>query len=316
MSQLGDWASPHDPTGTDRKMTGVARNQSISSHPAFRWAVGAWFAALLGGGLFVMPDAVHAGLRQMIGVEGILPAGLPGKAALSGAAALIGLLLGLLVAMRVASLNALRDDDREAGDDSVWLGDEPAFEDAEPVDVELEEPRRPFNPRDYFGDPDGRGWSGDDSPADTAEVAHFESEGDDFKIEDYLPEAELGSEEPAESEPVVDAIEDSEWMPEEIEPAALDEPERVTGPSPHEPTAFGDLSLAELTARLGRAIEARRTAEVEGAADKAAEADPVIAFLRREADRAGSERDGTSGEDPQAALRGALDRLSQVSNPR
>lgn len=297
-------------------MTGVARNQSVSNHPAFRWAVGAWFAALLGGGLSVMPDAVHAGLRQTLGVEGFLPAGLPGKVALSGAAALIGLLLGLLVAMRVASLNALRDEENETDDDSVWLGDEPALEDAELVEAEIEEPRRPFNPRDYFGDEDGRGWSGEDNPADTAEVAHFESEDDGFAIEDYLPEAELGLDKSAEFEPVVDAIEDGDWMPEEGDPVAIDEPELVTDSSPQQPTALGDLSLAELTARLGRAIESRRAAEAQGDADTMGEADPVIAFLRREADRAGSERDESSGEDPQAALRGALDRLSQVSNPR
>ncbi|MFA6218720.1 MAG: hypothetical protein WC692_02965 [Erythrobacter sp.] len=307
-------------------MTSAARNRPISSHPAFRWAVGLWFAALLGGGLFVMPDAVHAGLRRSLGLEAMLPAGLPGNAALSGAAALFGLLLGLVIAMRVAALNAAQDFEGEEGatvDPDVWLSDEAAVEDAALFGVADEEPRRPFNPRDYLTDEGIEGWTGDAGAEAPVEAAPAVLEEDGFAIEDYLPEAAPVCEDPAEGEPVADHdedAEDAEWVPEEIDPVA--EPAvrdlAETASAAGEPTAFGDLTLAELTARLGHAIEARRTAGAGRAGEPGGDVDPVIAFLRREADRAVPVRNDApdSDTDPQAVLRGALDRLSQVSNPR
>ena len=41
-------------------MTAAKRTAPISSHPAFKWGVAAWFALLLGLGLFVMPPAIQS----------------------------------------------------------------------------------------------------------------------------------------------------------------------------------------------------------------------------------------------------------------
>ena len=91
-----------------------------------------------------------------------------------------------------------------------------------------------------------------------------------------------------------------------------DELESQTRPSRSE--AMGDLSLAELTGRLERALAAQRKAENEDSRPVAADTDPVIAFLRREADRTAPAAPVASEdeEDTQASLRSALDRLSQV----
>lgn len=305
-------------------MNSAARKQPVSSHPAFRWAVGAWFAALLGGGLFVMPDAVHDQLRQSIGIAALFPAGTPGKLALSGGAALLGLVLGLVIGMRVAALNDVThngyDEDEEVEPDAVWLTDEPVFDEIEPeTGVEEavdEDPRRPFNPREYIAE----------------EASEVDPNGDVIEL-DAEAEPDAGPEPyfsdsveylaPDEANQPSQILEDAiEWLPEQESAIEAAEPVFVAQPTPlptsEEKRAFGDLSLTELTARLNRAIKDREAVEAAGSAGEGEDMDPVIAFLRREADRSSTTLDeGTAAEDdPQAALRGALDRLSRISNPR
>ena len=63
----------------------------ISSHPLFKWAVGAWFALLLGLGLFVMPAAVHLSLGERLALDTVLTDPALLRTALSALAALLGL---------------------------------------------------------------------------------------------------------------------------------------------------------------------------------------------------------------------------------
>ncbi|HBQ93675.1 MAG TPA: hypothetical protein DD795_13855, partial [Erythrobacter sp.] len=104
----------------------------ISSHPLFKWAVGAWFALLLGLGLFVMPAAVHLSLGERLALDTVLTDPALLRMALSALAALLGLLLGLAIAGRIAALTdaSYGEDDpvEDAPSESepetkIWLGD-------------------------------------------------------------------------------------------------------------------------------------------------------------------------------------------------
>ncbi|WP_324828708.1 hypothetical protein [Qipengyuania zhejiangensis] len=292
----------------------------ISSHPAFRWAVGAWFAALLGGGLFVMPDSVHAAIRAAIGLEGIVPGGIAGKAGVSAAAALFGLLLGLALAMRVSALNAaIADDDPDetqllisesdeadfdaapteefAEFDTVWLADESEPETPAPLLEEEDQPRRPFNPREYLAE------GAIEAETDDDEAGHLpEIRAESDPMSDHTAggafDADLGTEASDYAVETGDA--------ENAIPAS-------SPPMPIRTEALGDLSLGELTDRLAQALQANIALAAAAPAAQDDDADPVIAFLRREADRATTRGDDEAEQtDPQSALRSALDRLSQV----
>lgn len=285
-------------------MTGMSTNQPISSHPAFRWAVGLWFAALLGAGLFVMPDTVHATIRQSLGIDGMLPGDVIGKAALAAGAGMFGLLLGLVLAGRVASLNAARNQDvEEEGHEATSWGEV----EAEPVEDIADGPRRPFSPREFFGE-------GDDLDQIEPEPGGHDK-GEEVVVEEIVvdePPIEL-----TEFEPVVEDVEIVIPPSLEVEEAAQADspPEAELEPS-DDTQALGDLPLSVLTQRLQHALDASRATADAPPSNEDGELDPVIAFLRREADRATPTSEQAGSEDAQAALRSALDRLSKVSNPR
>ena len=99
---------------------------------------------------------------------------------------------------------------------------------------------------------------------------------------------------------------------EEVE-APAEEPAPVRPAAPAVRESLADLSLDQLTSRLAAALEARKAAP--GTPRAAEEApDQVISFLRREAARAAPPA-GPGSEDPQAALRSALDKLGRVGKP-
>ena len=271
-------------------MTGTS-NRPLSSHPAFRWAVGMWFAALLGAGLFVMPDSIHTAIRQSLGIDALIPGGMAGKAIVAGGAGLLGLIVGIVLAMRVAALNAAsedHDDEAEYGEVS-WQGlGDVRGEDGPAVD---DEPRRPFSPREYFGNEEDGSEAGEVAPADA-------------------PFKEIVEEHP---------VEFAEFEPVEEAPAALVPEATIPVPEANERPddgAPGDQPLSALTARLERALAASRAAAERPAVPTEGQPDPVIAFLRREADRSTSPASPEPNEDAQAALRSALDRLSQVGRPK
>lgn len=317
-------------------MTSTSGKVPISSHPGFKYAVGLWFAALLGLGLFVMPGAIHDLLVARTGLAALAPfaeppVGLAARALLAGIAALLGLLFGLVIAQRVALANALDDEDEiyfadetapvaDPVDRPVWLGDALVDQPA----------HRVFNPREEIdeegiaGPPPAYPWPED--PEDEL----VEDEGEDalmqaWREETILPEEclpELGGEEGeiAVFEEVEEGVEPLPAPPGEsvyegpVEPqesgeieaeAAFDElvPE-------HEPTpalsprgeAFGDMSLDALTARLRHALAEAQARDAEASAPpllpaELDEPDAVIAFLRREAGRHAPGTDAASGFD-------------------
>lgn len=119
---------------------------------------------------------------------------------------------------------------------------------------------------------------------------------------------------------------DAVWDEPELEPEAdlgtTPVAEPGTGAAP-QGEAFGDMSLERLTTRLAQALAAARARDSEAETPlpppvTEEQSDPVIAFLRREAERHTPGASGATGfaDDPQAVLRSALDKLSRVSNPK
>jgi len=148
-------------------MNAATHSAPISSHPAFKWGVGAWFALLLGLGLFVMPAAVHLLMAERLGLAEMLADAGVRRLALSAVAAVLGLLIGLAIAMRVTAINEAMgdDDDVDHADDpgGVWLHDDGA-PDAPPL--RKTGPRRPFNPREDMAEEGIR--PAEDPPEETA----------------------------------------------------------------------------------------------------------------------------------------------------
>ena len=360
-------------------MTAAKRTAPISSHPAFKWGVAAWFALLLGLGLFVMPAEVHLLLADRLGLGAVLPGATAIRAVLSAGAALLGLAIGLVLAMRVAALNETRaelDDEpiaaepepeaeyAPAGDD-VWLPDagpvdeaptrrthplrvRAARSDETPAPQETQEtqesgpqvvdaPRRPFNPREdlaeegiapYEPERDSPLFEGEDideelavgflQASETVPDAAYSTDAWDIPRIDSEPEPEPAT---AEEEEIVaisfpsqaDGDDEGADFEDEYPHAEEFEEEQEQAADVPPLAALGDLSLDALTARLGSALEAAKPAPPTDSAD---EEDPVIAFLRREAEReAPAVGAGPHSSDPQAELRSALDKLSRVAKP-
>ncbi|SFO86397.1 hypothetical protein [Qipengyuania nanhaisediminis] len=241
-------------------------DSSMTQRAWFRPLVGLWFAFLLGAGtlgvLYVMAPATRDYYFARTGLAGLhpyfeAPVGMAGFAAAAAVAALVGLVLGMIIAARLAK----RDDaDLEEG----W-----ADEDAREEVVEDEPARnRVLSARDDI-DEDGI------AITETAEFVEID--------------------EPVETE--VEVLE---------EDAHIDAPQEEDAPTPAPVRAAEDLSLDQLTARLATALEAHKAAEAAPSRDE--DTEQVISFLRREAEREG----GESVQDPQAALRSALDKLGRV----
>jgi hypothetical protein len=238
---------------------------SMTQRAWFRPVVGLWFALLLGAGtlgvLYVMAPATRDYYFARAGLAGLhryfeAPVGMAGFAAVAAVAAFVGLVLGLLLASRLAKKD-------EALSAEEWAEDE-TFE---PTDEDEPVRSRLLSARD---DIDAEGIA-------ITETAEF------TEIEEPV-EAETQVAKTA----IVQAPE-----PEVVEPAA-----RVH--------AAEELSLDQLTERLAAALEAHKAAAAKPLHDE--DTEQVISFLRREAERDG----GESAQDPQAALRSALDKLGRV----
>lgn len=319
---------------------------NVSQHPLFKWAVALWFALLLGGGYFVLPDAVHANIIDKLGLTDVLPTGSLGKVLLTAAAALLGLLVGLAIASRVATLNRdmMEDSDQDIAPEIARLNyDGPS----EPETLaEEDSPRRPFNPRQDIGE-EGIGYNatlepGDDDGDALTQLWREETMGNDGRLDTpephentveteplhdgendfeeisedagaaasaYNVETELV--EPIDREDTDDEIYDEfEELPDEAEP---DLAEASTSTAHASEDALGDLSLEALTERLAQAITAAMREVETGQTAEADASDPVVTFLHRKEDRAGLEHSEPGEEDdPQTVLKSALDRLSKV----
>lgn len=281
-------------------MTDATRTAPVSKHPAFKWGVGLWFALLMGLGLFVMPESIHQALAERLSLDGVLSAG-SSRIVLSVMAALLGLLIGVVLAMRVAAINdAVHDDDEEDDVDPAWLREE---EEPLPVAATEDAPRRPFNPREDMHEEGIATFQ-----ADEAEVAAPD------EPTDYL--SEVGAS-PSE---VVEPIDDEARGSRDHESdggQSVGDTEEICFDTPHPAPpvmaeAVGDLSLDALTARLERALEACKAGPATARQDE--NTDPVIAFLRREAENETPLRprhDETG--DPEAELRSALEKLNRAT---
>ena len=254
----------------------------------------------MGLGLFVMPESIHQALAERLSLDGVLSAG-SSRIVLSVMAALLGLLIGVVLAMRVAAINdAVHDDDEEDDVDPAWLREE---EEPLPVAATEDAPRRPFNPREDMHEEGIETFQ-----ADEAEVA-APDEPTDYS-------SEVGAS-PSE---VVEPIDDEARGSRDHESdggQSVGDTEEICFDTPHPAPpvmaeAVGDLSLDALTARLERALEACKAGPVAARQDE--NTDPVIAFLRREAENETPlrPRQDETG-DPEAELRSALEKLNRAT---
>jgi len=104
---------------------------------AFRLAVIAWFAALLGGGLYVMPSGIHQRIAEAVGMGDLIHS--RQRLIITLVAALVGALVGFFIAGRRGPAgNLIYDDDSDFDAGAVVPEDE----------VEVPQRRRVFNPRE------------------------------------------------------------------------------------------------------------------------------------------------------------------------
>ncbi len=266
----------------------------LTRRPVFRWAVGVYFAVLLGGGTFVLPAPIHSRANALLGLDSVVADAFFAKLLLAAVAALLGLLIGLLIGGRItASARSTAVNENEAAD--------------------LEPPALT-----YLGDSVDEAEDGDMLDRDATEAAEEAQavDGESTRHRLFNPREHLAGEEvdpapPSSPEPV-DA--DFHEISEDTAPDMGHEQDWPEGDSRTE--LPGDLSLAQLTARLEAALAAHQAAQSADISTEtpADERDPVVAFLRREAERPEAEgKDRISPKSAQASLRSALDRLSQVS---
>ena len=223
----------------------------------FKPIVGAWFALLLGGGLWLMPPHVHALIADAMQLSALHPMFAPpvsagGVAVIALIAGLFGFFLGIAVAGRVAAVSAPRAfaPGFEMHGESVW--------DDEREEAAFEEPRRRrvFSARKDIGEegiaisaPTGDGdgdyeheYSIEDippaSPEEDFEAVYAEL-GADYVASQYEPEEVVSVEEPAveevfqDEEPVGEPafVEEAEFEEvEEVEAAPEPTPEPVRAP--------------------------------------------------------------------------------------
>ncbi len=312
-------------------MTSDTRTTPISGHPAFKWGVALWFALLLGLGLFVMPASVHASLADRLGLDGLLPAGAPSRAFLAGAAALLGVLAGLLIASRIAvpgdaDADPDADADAEGWDESAMEGLEPA--EGSNGDVGQDHasepnhaPRRPFNPREDIGEegidpsrePEGDRSEPAGAEADASaltelwreETGHAGLDG----TSSMAPAEEIDGHDAPDSAHLAEPFAEAEAVASRLDHQAPD------GPPPLREIATGDLSLVQLTARLEQALAMCRAAAQRTGDDHSSgpasnrhrgEIGPVV------------HGESKSGDDdaPQAALQEALAKLTRLERPK
>ncbi len=280
-------------------------NTGLLGRAWFKPLVGAWFALLLGGGMWLMPPHVHALIARGTGLSQLHPIFAPpvsgdGVAVLCIAVALVGLLLGIAVAGRIAAAAA----PRAFAPGFEFLEDSPWQNEAELPADDMAEPRRRrvFSAREDIGEegisisaPTGEAsyeseYSLDEvppaGPAEEFEAVYAEMEGERAIADGHVEQDSS----PAEKEidgfaafktEEVKIAEDAEFEHVgEFDPEPEAEPiqeEYVEDGSDRDATggeaqATGDMSLEELLDRLEGALEQhkRMVAESEEAAEQPA----------------------------------------------
>ena len=274
------------------------RGAPIARHRAFPWMVAAWFAALLGLAMLVLPVALFEAVSVALGLPALVPAAAPplgttAKLLIALLAAAGGALLGLWIARRIA---ATTDGDAAASNAAVT---EPVMREPAPAPggvAMAPKPKPPIAARDELGS------DSFDSPLPATGEAETETSW-------------------AVTPPDADDREDEIAAPAPEHSPLLDKP-------------LDELSLAELVGRFSHALETRRNPAappepIEAPLprpDRAEDGyDALVALSRpaagtpHPADRNGraagfETRDEPRNEPRRAdALRHALDRLGRVS---
>lgn len=261
-------------------------NTGLLGRAWFKPLVGAWFALLLGGGMWLMPPHVHALIARSTGLAQLHPIFAPpvsgaGVAVLCIVVALFGLLFGIAVAGRIAAAAAPRAfaPGFEFLEDSAWQ------EEAEMPADGIEEPRRRrvFSAREDIGEegiaisaPTGEAsyeteYSIDDippaGPVEEFEAVYADMEGGANVAEEGAVQ-DTWSEEDETAEYTAFGTEDGE-IPEDAEfehvpefdpgrePVPADYAEDSAEPDTldESPEALGDMSLGGLLDRLEGALE-------------------------------------------------------------
>lgn len=263
-------------------------NPPLSAHPSFRFLVALWFAALLGFGTWVMPAGVFERAVAATGLANVVPAAGPplgdnARLAISVVAAMLGALLGLLIASRAGRADRTGADEEEDGGAFIDF-DDSAQQPAEPA-----RRNRPLHVREELAEefdaphvgPDH--WSGSDpaEPEGEAEQDHHADADEDADADDVI--AGLLARE-REDGPDAQNHEDP------VSPAYPPAPSDGRAPRSASSGAHGEMDLAELDERLALALAAYRGEEPEPRA--------VV-------------RGGDGADDPGADLRDALVRLSR-----
>ncbi len=346
---------------------------SITDKAWFKPAVAAWFALLLGGGLWFMPPRIHDSIASTLGLDRTLPTfalpiGAAGAAILCAAFALIGAILGWVIAARIGRPTGQRALGYEAeaiDESSIHVAEEEAFEEPrrrrvllakEDIDEEgiapsedaVEESEGAFNLA-------MTGLSEKDLKTVDADAEVEPEEAPSFEIpvqadaQDSLDNAEFTVEIGWEDEELPAAFDDSG-----DHPVDFDHYEHAEIQEADNDEALGDLSLDALLGRLEGALDTQRRlveksehaarqpalqpvpltsapiedeaiARIKSNAEDASEDDPVVAFLKREAERRISQPDPAEGdgEPPEkqsepnepsavhATVRSVLDRMGQ-----
>lgn len=301
-------------------------NRPLSSHPAFRYMIAVWFAALLGFGTWVMPVGVFERAVEATGLATVLPAAAPplgdtARLLISAVAAVLGALLGLFVASRAGSD---RPADIDNGADEVVLPEPEA-----PIEHGTTR-RRPLLVREALAE--------DFAPptepvvserAETSVEAEMEFEPDfaadapDAEAFAYTSASFLETEHDDDTEfagdPSADRFQDFSDPCDDFEAESdfgaggqgFDKAESILqiGPAAEPDASDGDL------ADLGRQLESALHAYRERMAGHwVPEEGDVVTFLRRTAQNGGSSSFGSASEsaDPRGELRSALAKLSQI----
>ena len=305
-------------------MNDFSNTSGLVTRVWFRPLVAIWFGLLAAAGMWFMPPSVHSGLARMLGLSGLhpifaFPVSGAGVLAFCAAAFIVGALIGLFIASRIARTSRPRAfaPGFEIQDESVWLGDEAG----EAGDAPMDEPRRRrvFSAREDIGEtgiePGAPGADdGYDAEYETAELPPVSPEEafdalyaeleDDFVAAEYTGEEELVPQEREdeacdEDDVAVAAIRNQVEPEPEMEP----EPEPIPELEPedlsvedtelsldHEgaedeaaiarpQTALGDLSLDDLVGRLEGAL-AHHRAIVAGSEAAAQQPPPQVEPLQ------------------------------------
>lgn len=260
----------------------MAQRRPIASHPAFAPLVAAWFAALFGLTLAVLPQGLFARALGATGLDAVLSAAMTGRITAIVLAVLVGGGIGLALG-RVLASRALHDPR------PIYAEPAPGMQEPEPNERPA---RRPLRVREELADGfDDAVTAAEDGAAREPDVAWRE----------LTAQMQPGSPfDPGEA-PAPPSIETGDGF-------------MILTPQPvHPPQPAPDIE--SLLAQFDSALAAFRSDDASGPATPAPaaeKADPVHAFVARQTGSPAPSPLGGLMPDHQAELRAALDKLARA----